>query len=78
MRLPQAQLLYVLEAFFVGSYHRLFPLEKSHSSDLEPHASLDCPSVSAETLSSEPEKPTARTKNLVWLSPSCESINPKP
>ena len=39
MRLPQVQLLYVLEALFVDSYHRLFPLEKSHSSDLEPHAS---------------------------------------
>ena len=39
MRLPQVQLLYVLEALSVDSYRRLFPLEKSHSSDLEPHAS---------------------------------------
>ena len=39
MRLPQVQLLYVLEVSFVDSYLRLFPLEKSHSSDLEPHAS---------------------------------------
>ena len=39
MRLPQVQLLYVLEALSVDSYRRLFPLEKSHSSDLEAHAS---------------------------------------
>ena len=39
MRLSQVQLLDVLEALFVDSYRRLFPLEKSHSSDLEPHAS---------------------------------------
>ena len=48
MRLPQVQLLYVLEALFVDSSRRLFPLEKSHSSDHMPR--LDCPSVSAETL----------------------------
>ena len=39
MRLPQVQLLYVLEALFVDPCHRLFPLKESHSSDLEPHAS---------------------------------------
>ena len=39
MRLSQVPLLYVLEVLLVDSYHCLFPLEKSHSSDLEPHAS---------------------------------------
>ena len=39
MRLSQVQLLYVLEVLLVDSYHCLFPLEESHSSDLEPHAS---------------------------------------
>ena len=35
----KVQLLYVLEVLLVDSCHRLFPLEKSHSSDLEPYAS---------------------------------------
>ena len=39
MRLSQVQLLYVLEVLLVDSYHRLFPLAKSHSSDLKPYAS---------------------------------------
>ena len=78
MRLPQVQLLYVLEALFVDSYRRLFPLEKSHSSDLEPHAS---PGLS-ECERRNPKPPGKKTSN-VHVEPclpraSVKSKNSKP
>ena len=45
MKTSEVRSLYVLDIFFVA-YHSLghsFPLELSHSSDLEPHASPGLP-----------------------------------
>ena len=68
MRLPQVQLLYVLEALLVDSYHRLFPLEKSHSSDLDPHASpglSECErrKLKPQTRNPKPERLGANTSS---------------
>ena len=39
MKFPKVQSLYVLDILLVASHRHSFPLEKFHSSDLEPHAS---------------------------------------
>ena len=39
MKFPKVQSLYVLDILLVAFHRRSFPLAKSHSSDLEPHAS---------------------------------------